>query len=171
MRKLECELPKRKKNRLENYDYSQCGAYFLTICVQNHEQILWENNVGATCGRPFPLSNYGQIINNEIQCIPSRYNGTVYIDKYAIMPNHIHLIIVLQTMDVNGRPQVAPTISRVVKQFKGAVTKQIGWSMWQKSFHNHIIRNNDEYEKIWDYIEYNPINWQQDCYFNIPYKE
>lgn len=167
MRILESELPKRKKNRLAGYDYSECGAYFLTICVQNREPILWKatNNVGATCGRQLPLSNYGQIINDEIKRISSIYNN-VMIDKYVIMPNHIHIIIVLRdNRAVDGRPQVAPTISRIIKQFKGAVTKQIGWSIWQRSFHDHIIRNEDEYRKIWDYIEYNPINWQQDRYF------
>lgn len=147
MHRPEHELPKRKRNRVDNYDYSECGAYFLTICVQDRKLLLWDT-VGATCGRPLPLSEYGQIIENEINRISSIYNDTVNIDKYVIMPNHIHLIIVLQTMDVNGRPQVAPTICRVIQQFKGAVTKQIGWSIWQKSFHDHIIRNNDEYGTI-----------------------
>ena len=166
MRKLECELPKRKKNRLENYDYSQCGAYFLTICVQNHDQILWENNVGANSVRPPSLSEIGIVVDEKINEIATKYPMT-NVDKYIIMPNHIHLIIVLRTMDENGRTLFAPTISRVVKQFKGVVTKQIGWSIWQKSFHDHIIRNDEEYQKIWDYIEYNPLNWEHDCYYGV----
>ena len=164
MQKLEADMPKRKKNRLSDYDYSMCGAYFLTICIQDRIPLLWTSaeNVGATFGRPLPLSEYGMIIKNEIERIASIYGNAVNIDKYVIMPNHIHLIIVLSTIGENGRPKVAPTISRIIQQFKGAVTKQIGWSIWQKSFHDHIIRDKEEYEKIWDYIEYNPFNWEQD---------
>lgn len=166
MRILESELPKRKKNRLTGYDYSECGAYFLTICVQNHEPILWKatNNVGANIVRPPILSDIGSIVDVKIKEISTIY-PLATVDKYVIMPNHIHLIIVLRTLDENGRPMVAPTISRIIQQFKGAVTKQIGWSIWQKSFHDHIIRNEDEYFKIWDYIEYNPLNWQLDRYY------
>ena len=59
---------------------------------------------------------------------------------------------------------VAPTISRIIQQFKGAVSKQIGFSMWQKLFYDHIIRNEQEYQKTWEYIDTNPLKWELDCY-------
>lgn len=80
------------------------------------------------------------------------------------MPNHIHLIVLI-TASNDGRTQFAPTVSRMVKQFKGAVSKEIGHSIWQKSFHDRIIRNEAEYQKIWRYIEENPLKWELDKYY------
>ena len=77
------------------------------------------------------------------------------------MPNHIHLVISLQGNE-DGRPEVAPTISRIVKYFKGSISKQIGFSIWQKLFHDHIIRNEAEYQKICEYIDTNPQKWHDD---------
>ena len=64
----------------------------------------------------------------------------------------------------NGRPKAAPTISRIINQFKGSISKQIGYSIWQKLFHDRIIRNEDEHNRIVQYIESNPINWNDDCF-------
>ena len=83
----------------------------------------------------------------------------------CIMPDHIHLIIFLLTEE-DGRSQTAPTISRVMKQFKGSVTKQIGWSIWQKSFADRVIRNELGYQSAWRYIENNPrkpFEWSVSC--------
>ncbi|SHK80569.1 REP element-mobilizing transposase RayT [Desulforamulus aeronauticus DSM 10349] len=147
----------RKPNRLMGYDYSQNGAYFITICVKDRRELLW--NVGATFGRPLcdhkHLSKYEEI-----------YHSSVIIDKYVIMPNHVHMLIVLKNDDLeNGRPKVAPTISRIIQQFKGSISKQIGSSIWQKLFHDHIIRNEQDYLEIWQYIDTNPIKWEEDCFY------
>jgi len=85
------------------------------------------------------------------------------MDKYVIMPNHMHMIIVLHPG--NGPAKLAPTISRIIQQFKGSISKQVGFSIWQKSFYDHIIRNDQEYEKIYDYIETNPLKWEEDKYY------
>ncbi|MGN1480326.1 transposase [Porcipelethomonas sp.] len=158
------DLPVRKPNRLKNFDYSSDGLYFITVCVKNHENMLW-HNVGATIGRPqdVKLSEYGEIVENAIRNIHIHYPN-YKIDKYVIMPNHIHLLIWINR-DRIGRPMVAPTISTVIQQTKGIVTKQIGFSIWQKSFHDHIIRNEKEYLKISKYIENNPLKWKDDCFF------
>ncbi len=58
-----------------------------------------------------------------------------------------------------------PTVSRVVQQLKGVVTKQIGHCIWQKLFHDHVIRNEKDYSKIWEYIDNNPARWQEDCFY------
>ena len=86
------------------------------------------------------------------------------VDKWVVMPNHIHLILVLGA-NADGRPQVAPTVSRVMKQFKGAVSKRAGIPLWQKSFHDHVIRGEADYRRIWSYIDANPRKWREDCYY------
>ena len=88
----------------------------------------------------------------------------ISVDHYVVMPNHIHLLLQIKT-DENGRPMVAPTISIVVQQMKGYVTKQLGRSIWQKLFHDHVIRNENDYRIIWEYIENNPAQWKQDCFY------
>ena len=169
------ELPERKPNRLKNYDYSQNGAYFVTICVKDKKCILWESNVGANRVRPElsqihpELSKTGIIVENEISRIAIVY-ANVKIDAYVIMPNHIHLIVVIQNgndeiVNDDGRTRFAPTISRIIKQTKGLATKQIGYSIWQKSFYDHIIRDEADYKRIAEYMENNPVNWENDCFY------
>ena len=80
------------------------------------------------------------------------------------MPNYIHLLLQVNT-DANGRPMVAPTISTVVQQLKGTISKQIGCSIWQKLFHDHVIRAEQDYQKIWTYIDTNPVKWKEDCFY------
>jgi len=149
---------------LPNFDYSTPGAYFITVCTKNRKCILW-NNVGASIARPhnIPLSAYGKIVNQAICNIPLHYPA-VTVDNYTIMPNHIHLLLQINT-DADGRPMVAPTISTIVQQMKGIVTKQVGESIWQKLFHDHIIRGEKDYLKIWEYIENNPAKWKEDCFY------
>ena len=153
------DLPKRKNIRLNDYNYSSNGAYFITICTKNKENLLWKN-VGANCVRPLdqlPLSKIGIVIENEIYKLNTVYEN-IKVDKYQIMPNHIHLIIFIYE-DSNGRTQFAPTISRIIKQFKGSITKQTGFSIWQKSFYDRIIRNENEYQSVWNYIHNNPLKY------------
>ena len=153
------DLPKRKNIRLNDYNYSSNGAYFITICTKNKENLLWKN-VGANCVRPLdqlPLSKIGIVIENEIYKLNTVYEN-IKVDKYQIMPNHIHFIIFIYE-DSNGRTQFAPTISRIIKQFKGSITKQIGFSIWQKSFYDRIIRNENEYQSVWNYIHNNPLKY------------
>lgn len=121
--------------------------------------MLWKN-VGANCVRPLdqlPLSKIGIVIENEIYKLNTVYEN-IKVDKYQIMPNHIHLIIFIYE-DSNGRTQFAPTISRIIKQFKGSITKQIEFSIWQKSFYDRVIRNEKEYQSVWNYIHNNPLKY------------
>ena len=164
------ELPKRKPIRTENYDYSTPGAYFITVCTANREKIFWSDRRGELCSPAYntqtgdqrsplraELSDVGKIVDTEIQKINTVYDA-VRVDKYCIMPDHIHFILSIDT-DENGRTQFAPTISRVMKQFKGSITKQVGRSIWQKSFYDHGIRNQQDYDEIWAYIENNPLKY------------
>ena len=170
------ELPKRKNLRLKDYDYASDGAYFVTFCAKSRSYVFWEN-VGANIVRPqnaLPLSAIGKIVETEIQQIETVYRG-VSVDKYCIMPDHIHMLIVLSNYELEFIPQAGehssplqsaeikmrethnPTISRIVKQFKGAITKKIGYSVWQKSFVDRIIRSPKGYDAVWEYIHYNPV--------------
>ncbi|MEG0090804.1 MAG: transposase, partial [Oscillospiraceae bacterium] len=113
------------------------------------------------------LSHIGRIVQDEIQNITNRYVG-VKIDKYVIMPNHIHLIILLERQEQSP----CPTIGDIVCVIKSISTKnankiehKTGRKIWQFRFHDHIIRTQAEYQKIWQYIDTNPSKWQEDCFY------
>ena len=150
----------RKPNRLKDYDYSQNGAYFITVCVKNRKPILSYIPVGANCVRP---SKIGNVVENEIKKISKIYEN-VTVDNYVIMPNHIHLLIRIDTY--GGRTQFAPTIYRIIKQFKGSITKRLGVSIWQKGFYDHVIRDEHDFQIKWQYIADNPLRWQEDYLFH-----
>ena len=121
------------------------------------------NAGGARIARPCGLSPAGIAVEDGIKNIPLKYPH-ITLDKYVIMPNHIHLILIINAD--NGRAMRAPTISTVVNQFKGYVTKTVGFPIWQKLFYDHIIRDNADYLRIWQYIDENPLNWTQDEYYS-----
>ena len=152
------ELPKRKPIRIEDYDYSTPGAYFITVCTANREKIFW-NAVGADIIRPenVPLSPIGKIVEQGISQIAEHYENVV-VDKYCVMPDHIHMILGIES-DATGRMVSAPTVSTVVGSMKRWVSKQIGRQIWQKSFYEHTIRNQQDYDEIWEYIENNPLKY------------
>ena len=168
----EKQLPKRKDIRLKNYDYSSPGAYFVTICTEKRENLFWSGtldtktfswcSVGANCVRPhnLPLSDIGKIVFEELEIWNKTYDA-VSLYSYVVMPNHLHIRVVISP-DKHGRPQVAPTVERMVKQFKGAVTKKVGRPIWQKSFIEHVIRNKEDYKIRSNYIYENPIRWYYD---------
>ena len=89
----------------------------------------------------------------------AKHYPAVSVDNYVIMPNHIHLLLQIHA-DSDGRSMIAPTISTVVRQMKGVASKEAGFSLWQKGFYDHVIRNETDYLEIWKYIEENPIRWQ-----------
>ena len=152
------ELPKRKNIRLPNFDYKNVGTYFITVCTKDRKSILW-NNVGADIIRPndIKLSDIGKIVNDGISQIEKHYSN-IKVDKYVIMPDHIHIILVINDYQ-NGRMISAPTVSTIIGSMKRWISKQIGESIWQKSFYDHIIRNQTDYNKIWEYIDNNPKKW------------
>ena len=145
-------FPIRKKLRLEYYDYSKQGLYFITICIKNRRKILGKIN-----NNQIELSKEGIVVQNYIEYIVKKYRN-IKIDEYIVMPNHIHMIISMDN-------EYCVNLSRIIKQYKGSVTKQIGYSIWQKSYYEHIIRNEKEYYNIREYIQNNIINWKHDKYF------
>ncbi|MDR2710063.1 MAG: hypothetical protein LBB65_01800 [Burkholderiales bacterium] len=102
------ELSKRKSRRLQNYDYSQNGTYFITFCTKNRREIMGTISVGAAAhGVPFvKLSECGETVKTFIENIP-KTNPDVSVPEYVIMPNHIHLVLMIELKDTNGTPKAA----------------------------------------------------------------
>ena len=161
------ELPKRKRNRLTEYDYSAPNAYFITVCTDKRRNLFWKN-VGAVIDRPenVPLTALGKLVRKSVEEIPGRYPA-ITVDRYVIMPNHVHLLLQIHT-DPDGRSMIAPTISVIMQQFKGIVTKKVGIPIWQKGFYDHVIRSEQDYLDVWNYIEGNPSKWTEDALYMQP---
>lgn len=157
------ETPKRKPTRLEGFDYGEGYAYFITICTKDREKTL-SNIVGE--GFPLPnLTKQGEIIKNLIENPPQKYSS-FSVDYYVIMPNHIHLLI---TVHCDGRGDPSPTVVAFVGWLKYQATKEInallnenGKQRFQRSFHDHVIRNKQDYNEVVKYIYENPLNYQLD---------
>ncbi len=162
-------LPKRKPTRLREYDYSTPGAYFVTICTKDRELLLSKIIVGqGLAPAENELTQYGNIAKEQLELLETRYNG-IKIEKYVIMPNHIHILISNYEMTAGASP--CPTISDVICTFKSITTRMCRKEdfepqhLFQSSFHDHIIRNEKDYQKIWEYIDTNVIKWQDDCFY------
>ena len=155
---------------MQGYDYGRPGCYFITICANERAEFFWDaaamRSVGADIIRPFSptLSQYGYFVERAIREIPQHYTG-VLVDKYVVMPNHVHMILSLAHRC--GRIISAPTkaIPTIVGQMKRAVSKMAGFPIWQKGYHDHIIRSEADYRRIWEYIDTNPAKWREDCYY------
>ena len=143
------ELPQRKKIRVGEYDYSQCGAYFVTICTQNRRPIL--SNIVGDDAHIVP-KRYGQIAEKYLK-------NAAEIEKYVIMPDHIHMLIRLEEQGAEKRSPQASRIASIVRSIKTLTTKEIGEPIFQRSYYDHAIRNQRDYNEIWEYIENNPRKW------------
>ena len=170
-------MHERKLNRMKGYDYSTSGAYFVTLCVRN--RVENKNIFGEIRNKKMILNQTGIISTNYWLEIPNHYVG-VSIDEFIIMPDHIHGIIVINDNVGTGHCPV-PTdtetitetetkknipkygkLSKIVKSYKNAITKYISENeyakfQWQRSFHDHIIRNDHELNRIRQYIIDNPM--------------
>lgn len=157
-------LPKRKDLRLKFHDYSSTGVYSLTICTQNRCKIL--SNIVVEGSPLLQLTVYGKIVDKWINAIPQRYSE-MSIDYYVIMPNHIHLLLAIEKADGRGDP--SPTVKSAMGWFKYQSTKEInqmrkraGEKVFQRSYYDHIVRNQQDYEESYKYIHENPLKWQFD---------
>ncbi len=180
------ELPIRKKTRLKTYDYNTQGAYFITICTKDREQLLSAvtyNNCLSTdetksgivgtdvLGGPLlTLTDYGIIADKYINQLGGFYDN-ISVEEYVIMPNHIHFLLIL-----NGPPRTSvPTaendiitpvqqtlISKFVSTFKRFTNKEYGKNIWQARSYDHVVRNKQDYNEIVKYIHENPKKWYYD---------
>lgn len=169
---------RRSSIRLKEYDYSTPGAYFVTVCAYN-----WKHLFGEILNGKMRLNRIGKMIQSVWHELPENYPG-VDADIFVVMPNHLHGIVVLTTVGAGpcacpggGQPRgVAPTMSLpgVVHRFKSLSSTryrqsltQKDWSplsnrLWQRNYYEHVIRNENELNRIREYILYNPLQWQFD---------
>lgn len=174
------DFPNRHSIRLPNYDYSKSGLYFVTICTENRENVFGDI-VGArrdsptTIGRDRPvlmiLNQYGKIVENVWESLPDHHS--VELDTFQIMPNQVHFIlhIVSNGSQINdsGASRRAPTtLGFIVGMFKTECTKQInklrnmpGQKIFQRNYYEHIIRSENDLNKIREYIKINPQIWDR----------
>ncbi|MFH1771576.1 MAG: transposase [Candidatus Omnitrophota bacterium] len=187
------ELIKRKPIRLKNHDYSLNGYYFITICSKDRQNVFGEiindkKSVGANGCWPdnnvkIKLNPFGLIVDEELKNTGNIRNE-IKLDRYIIMPNHLHCIIIIQRNLTGGRPS-APTyninqkhtLSSFVSGFKSIVTKRINIlrntprkPVWQRYFYDHIIRNDKSLGQIRQYIINNPSTWAEDKENLMPFR-
>ncbi len=155
---------------MKGYDYSRAGAYYVTICTQNRECLFGEITDGQMV-----LNDAGKIVADEWMKT-GEIRNEIELDEWVVMPNHFHGIVMIR----RGDPPVAPTprplpeprpksIGSLMSGFKSAVTKRIneirktpGMKLWQRNYYEHIIRNQNELNRIREYIANNPMKWEFD---------
>ena len=168
------DFPKRKNIRLQKYDYSSNGLYFVTICTDEKKNLFGRYDVGAIHESPakhmknqcVKLNLYGKIAENIIQSLPIHFND-VKIENYIIMPNHIHMLISINNNIASERairesPLQRSLLSKMVGYIKMNISKEIhkynpSLNIWQRGYYDHIIRNQSDFEYHWNYIEYNAL--------------
>jgi len=174
------KLLTRKNNRLKNHDYSLKGYYFITICSKDrqnifgeHKNIVGEGLAPSRYRNKIKLSPLGEIIKKQWNDIPNQYDN-IKLDKYVIMPNHIHGILIIDCEDnYRTAARAVPTISSIIGSYKSKCSVEylkyikghnlyVSGKIWQRSFYDHIIRNERSLTAIREYITNNPINWATD---------
>lgn len=157
-------MKRRKATRLKDYDYSSCGFYFVTICTKDAEE--W---FGKIEGGEIILSSFGCLAEKCCIEIPVHFKH-VKLDEFIVMPNHVHGILnIVGNAYMRSLPNRSKMLlSTIVQQYKSSVTRKIRYScnhsrfQWQKSFYDHIIRTERSFNKIREYIKYNPLKWESD---------
>lgn len=165
-------MRERKRNRLLGYDYSQDNLYFVTSCVQDRICCFGEIQDGKMI-----LNKFGQIAQNQWEWLENQYSYLI-LHAFVVMPNHIHGIIEINRDIVVGAgrdltlqyPTKIKSLSELMGAYKTTTSKQIHLNglksfAWQRSFHDHIIRNEQAFEKISYYIENNPLKWKEDTFY------
>ena len=160
-------LPKRKHTRLKHYDYSTTGAYFITICTHNRRCLLSRIVGRGLAPAEIQYTVYGKIAQEQLLLLERRY-PSLKIEQYVIMPNHIHILMLLKnTREENGRN----TIMDIICAYKSLTTRHCKIAqpidkLFQPSFYDHVIRGPEDYEEIAEYIVNNPKQWELDCLFS-----
>ena len=165
-------VPERKANRLATYNYSQSGVYFITICSKNKRCTFGTIVGGGVPDAPRTrLSPTGKIVARQLGNMIAFYPH-VRIEKYVVMPNHIHLLIAIQEGPSGASRTPPPTSARAsqvipmfISTLKRLTNKTAGHALWQRGYYDHIIRSPDDYNTIWHYIDTNPAKWAQDTLY------
>ena len=161
---MENNLVKRKHPRLKTYDYSTSGAYFVTICTHRKACLLSRIVGRGLAPAENQYTRYGRIAEEQLQLLEKRYAG-VKVDRYVIMPNHIHVIFFIEEAPAGASPR--PTIMDVVCAYKSLTARECKKvkpieKLFQTSFYDHVIQGQEDYDEIAKYICENPVRWQLD---------
>ena len=167
---------RRRSIRLKGYDYTQGGAYYVTIVIQRRRTLFGDIVEGE-----MQLNDTGQLIANAWEWLATRYPH-VELDSYVIMPNHLHGIIVITSDTRRGSSRTAPDspaasaptrrkpLGRLIGAFKTVSTKQVnlahgtpGRLLWQRNYYEHVIRDDEEWNQVREYIAGNPMQWEMDA--------
>ena len=163
------ELPNRKLPRLQGYDYATPNVYFITICTHGKQCIFGRIHTQNHCDAYMRYSPIGETAKQCLLDLESHYEN-IKIDNWVIMPNHIHILMRI-TEQTTPLPTIRNDIPNVIGKYKAAVTRRVGNAfmhsekIWQTSFYDHIIRNEADYQKIWQYIYRNPSKWTEDRFY------
>ena len=161
----------RKITRLPEYDYSTPGAYFLTICTQNRKCLLSRIvGTGVLDGPKIELLPYGEIAAKYLNQLNNFYKH-LSVESYVIMPNHIHILLYVKVAEEGPSRTPVPTlqnsiVSRFVSTFKRFCNKEFGKNIWQNRSYDHIIRDQQDFDKHLQYIFENPFGWQKDDFYS-----
>lgn len=163
------KLPYRKSPRLKGYDYSTEGAYFVTVCVQDRRSLL-----GQIEDDTMALNSAGIMAGDWWRELSNKFDD-IQLDFFVVMPNHFHGIIVINRYETDG--SVAMSLPDIMRWFKAMTSnayirgvKSDNWQrfngkLWQRSYHDHIIRNEDDLNRIREYVQTNPTRWGEDTYY------
>ena len=159
-------MKNRKRNRLAGYDYSRDNLYFVTICVKDRKCCLGSVDIGAGRDRPvlvLDMNKYGKIVEERILWLANQYEY-VKIHNYAVMPDHVHIIVEIDSKKVGEKEVKIKSLSSLMGALKTTSSKLIHQSgfeefAWQRSFHDRIIRSPQEFTRISNYIDLNPEKW------------
>ena len=183
------DIHHRRSIRLKGYDYSRSGLYFITLCVVDRICVF-----GNIVDGKMQLNDIGRLVEEEWLNTVDVRNGDVRLHNYIVMPNHFHAIIeICECRGELHSPQIlntdnvgecekgecekgecdsplrmkspSKTVGAIVRGFKGAVSRQLGYSVWQRNYYEHIIRTGESYRQISDYIVNNPTKWQDDKFY------
>jgi putative transposase len=154
----------RRSVRLRGYDYSQAGAYFITICTQNRQCLFGYITEGAMV-----LNDAGRMVADCWLQIPHHFPH-VELDEWVVMPNHIHGIVIIVRANPPHPTGTGRTIGSMVRGFKIGVTtwywqRSVSSKIWQRNYWDHIIRNESELHRTRQYILDNPMRWEQDSLY------
>ena len=162
-------LPQRRSPRLNGYDYTRAGAYFVTLCTCNRTCLF-----GSVVDGEVILTKAGKVAHEKMHHIPGHWHGKVELDAFVVMPNHVHAILVLcGTFPPAQKPSNAlPTLGQIVGSYKSGVSRRVRQQIpelcvWQGRYHDHIIRNETDLNRMRDYVLHNPARWQEDRLFPL----
>jgi len=164
---LKCSIPNkhhRRSVRLQGYDYSELGAYFVTVCARDRKSVF-----GFIVDGEMRLNRFGEIVRETWEGLPEHYLS-IKLGSFIIMPNHIHAVIIITGAGLSPAPTPAhtplPEIVQALKSFStrrcNEISGRSGKSIWQRNYYEHIIRSEDELNQISEYVEANPAQWAED---------